>query len=171
MNSRRRTKDSSSPPPPESGRRSGEESKRPTTSVPPRSGARAARQRPRILVADSRQDVRAWVRPALDALRPEIVELDSCKGLELALFGPTSVDLVVTSSQLGDGSTLQVLARARARGAKTPFIVHTSFQRNLLRVFVSDTQGTVLSSRVVDAENLADLATRLIKELHAEPSV
>jgi hypothetical protein len=42
-------------------------------------------------------------------------------------------------------------------------VVVTSIHQCLLRVFVSDAEGTVLSSRVVDGDNLRTLASNLIE--------
>ena len=126
----------------------------------PRSGP--APRPPRILVADPDQQVRDWLRRPLSQLAADVCEAKS--GLELEAFlrqkGP--FDLVITNAQLPAQSGLQVLARARAQGKMTPFIVVTSIYQTLLRVFVSDAEGTVLSSRMVDGENLTVLASTLI---------
>ncbi len=159
MNPRRRPRPSAAP-----AGKSGEHSLRRPTTAPPQSGERTARVGPRVVVVDSRAEVRHWIRPALAGAHAEIIEASTCAQLDTALTSRPTVHLVITASQLSDGSALQVLARARAAGSKTPFVVHTAFHRNLLRIFVSDADGTVLSSRVVDSDNLAALAERLIED-------
>ncbi len=82
--------------------------------------------------------------------------------LERLLGEDGPFDLVITSSQLPQQSGLSVLTRVRSRGLTTPFVVVSSVHDSLMRVFVSDAEGTVLSSRVVDPENLRTLALNLV---------
>jgi len=56
-----------------------------------------------------------------------------------------------------------VLAKARSGGSRASFIVYTSLDGTWLRVFVSDVDNTVLSSRVVSLEGLAHLAGGLLE--------
>ena len=118
---------------------------------------------PRILLADRDPAIRSQIKPILRGLRAEISETDSGEHLERLLKHDGPFDLVITNAQLPAQSGLQVLARCRADGVRTPFIVVTSVHRLLLRVFVSDAEGTVLSSRMVDGDNLATLAESLIE--------
>ncbi len=135
----------------------------PSTSSPPASGERE-KSLPRILIADADPSVRAWLRPVLSRVRSDILEVSSGTELELQLMSTAGAALVITNAQLPSGTGLQALARARATGNSTPFIVFTSLQKHLLRVFVSDAAGTVLSSRVVDADNLVALAEGLLTQ-------
>lgn len=115
-----------------------------------------------MLVGDADPEVRRQLVMHLSPLRPSVYEADSGTRLdELLKSGP--FDLVVASAQLPMVTGLSVLARARSRGDKTPFIVVTSHHALVLRVMVSDDSGTVLSSRVVDGENLATLAKNLVE--------
>lgn len=118
---------------------------------------------PRILLADRDPDIRNRIKPILHGLSASVDETDSGQHLEELLRGSGPFDLVITNAQLPVKSGLQVLARCRADGVRTPFIVIQSTHELLLRVFVSDAEGTVLSSRMVDSENLATLATSLIE--------
>ncbi|MEZ4369387.1 MAG: response regulator [Polyangiaceae bacterium] len=127
----------------------------------PQSGPRPAR-RPRVLIADADVVARGWLKPIVAHLDAEIVEVGTGLELQLMLTRKGPFDLVITNARLPAPSGLQVLATVRAAGSSTPFIVVTSFQQNVLRVFVSDAEGTVLSSRVVDADNLGVLARNLI---------
>lgn len=118
---------------------------------------------PRILLADRDPVVRSQIKPILHALRADVSEAESGQHLEDLLRDQGPFDLVITNAQLPVRSGLQVLARCRADGVRTPFIVVTSVHQLLLRVFVSDAEGTVLSSRMVDGDNLATLAGSLIE--------
>lgn len=117
----------------------------------------------KIAVAEADAKTRAWLRPVFVPLEASIHEAEDGAQLEELLEREGPFDLVVTSSQLPVQSGLQVLARARSRGLLTPFVVLTSIHQYLMRVFVSDAEGTVLSSRVVDGDNLRTLAARLIE--------
>lgn len=121
----------------------------------------SAKKRPRILLADSdpSNHERFWIR--LAALG-EVTEAKNGNEIEDALIARGPFHVVVASAKLPEPSALQVLARVRRVGIKTPFIVVSSVHQNHLRVFVSDTEGTILSSRMVDANNLAMLVTSLI---------
>lgn len=118
---------------------------------------------PRILLADRDPAIRNQIKPILRGLRAEVSETDSGEHLAQMLRHEGPFDLVITNAQLPVQSGLQVLARCRADGVRTPFIVVTSVHQLLLRVFVSDAEGTVLSSRMVDSENLETLAGGLIE--------
>lgn len=118
---------------------------------------------PRIVIAEADERTREWLRPVLLPLGGRVVEAADGAELERLLDSDGPFDLVITSSQLPIQSGLSVLARARSRGVSTPFVVVTSVHANMLRVFVSDAEGTVLSSRVVDADNLRTLAMNLIE--------
>ncbi len=108
--------------------------------------------------------MRERLRPVLRRLDADIAEADTGDRLEHLLRHEGPFDLVVANAQLPSLSGLQVLARSRSDGIQTPFIVVTSVHGLLLRIFVSDTTGTVLSSRVVDPDNLAVLAENLMKQ-------
>jgi DNA-binding response OmpR family regulator len=118
---------------------------------------------PRIIIAESDATTRGWLRPALVGLAAQIHEASDGNELERLLDSAGPFDLVITAAQLPIQSGLQVLARARSRGVMTPFVVMTSVHESLLRIFVSDAEGTVLSSRVVDRDNLRSLALSLIE--------
>lgn len=138
---------------------------KPSTS-PPASGERS-KGRTRLVIGDADPSVLQWLRGVLTPLGAEVVEVGSGTELELHLAS-NPADLVITNSQLPSGTGLQALARARASGDTTPFIVYTSLQKELLRVFVSDASGTVLSSRVVDSENLVALAEGMLNQRRSE---
>jgi DNA-binding response OmpR family regulator len=117
---------------------------------------------PSVAIADGDRATRAWLKPLLGLPGARIQEVEDGDALERLLQESGRFDLVITSSTLPVRSGLSVLARARCRGSTTPFIVVTSVHGNLLRVFVSDADGTVLSTRVVDGDNLRNLAQNLI---------
>lgn len=118
---------------------------------------------PKIVIAEADANMRAWLGPVLAPLGARVVEAKDGVELEQLLERQGPFDLVITSSQLPLQSGLSVLARVRGRGVATPFVVVTSVHQFLLRVFVSDAEGTVLSSRVVDGDNLRTLASNLIE--------
>jgi CheY-like chemotaxis protein len=130
------------------------------------SGGRRSGRAPRsvrIALADPDTKVRDWLRIPLSRLTANISEAASGPELEGLLRDEGPFDLVITNAQLPGGrSGLQVLARLRSSGSPTPFIVLTSIHNESLRVFVSDAEGTVLSSRVVDPQNLVGLAASLM---------
>lgn len=117
----------------------------------------------KVLVADTSSDARDTLERVLSTLGPqEVVHAGSAKEFE-RLFETAPYDLVVCRSVLGQLSGLQVLARARTGGSRASFIVYTSLDGAWLRVFVSDVDKTVLSSRVVSLEGLAHLAGGLLE--------
>jgi CheY-like chemotaxis protein len=131
----------------------------------PVSGGRRSGPAPRnvrIVLAESDEKVRDWLRRPLARLTANVREAETGSELEAVLLEDGPFDLVITNAQLPGQSGLQVLARLRARGESTPFIVVTSIHESLLRVFVSDAEGTVLSSRMVDPQNLVALASSLM---------
>jgi CheY-like chemotaxis protein len=141
----------------------------PTEDPPSGTGARylsaleAKSMMPKIVIAEADANMRAWLGPVLAPLGARILEAKDGVELEQLLERQGPFDLVITSSQLPLQSGLSVLARVRGRGVLTPFVVVTSVHQFLLRVFVSDAEGTVLSSRVVDGDNLRTLASNLIE--------
>lgn len=128
------------------------------------------RNNARILVADADETSRLWLVNTLSQLGAQVVEVTNGKELQHQLTREGSFSLVVTQARLPAPSGLQVLANTRAARSTTPFIVITSFQRNLLRIFVSDAEGAVLSSRVVDSSNLTEVARGLLRGSNAEQS-
>jgi DNA-binding response OmpR family regulator len=135
----------------------------------PVSGGRRSGPAPRnvrIVLAEADEKVRDWLRRPLSRLTVNVREATTGPELEALLREEGPFDLVITNAQLPGGqSGLQVLARLRARGEVTPFIVVTSIHESLLRVFVSDAEGTVLSSRMVDPNNLVALASSLMPRI------
>ena len=118
----------------------------------------------RILLADADSASRAKLRPRLAALATEVHESSSGQSLESALLEGGPFNVVVASARLPEPSALQVLARVRRHGLRTPFIVVTSVHGGLMRCFVSDTEGTVLSSRMLDHDNLSTLISEMLDE-------
>lgn len=113
---------------------------------------------PIILLSDADEARRAMVKAALQRLSQcPVTELATPDDLERELER-RSASLVIASARLGDSSALQSLARARSAGFHAPFIVYTALSGALMRVLVNGGDGTVLSSRVVDLTNFADLA-------------
>lgn len=131
------------------------------------SGPPSLRPRRKLLLADRAHGLREQLAPVLRRLGAEIVEATSGEQAETLARSQEPFDLVITNAQLPSLSGLQVLARARAHGVPSPFIVVASVHDTLVRVFVSEATGAVLSSRVVDLENLAELASGLMKSVPA----
>lgn len=127
----------------------------------PASGFRATPQL-RVLVAEPSAAAREWLAPIVRKVGGHMVEVETGLELQLALTR-SSYDLVFTHARLSAPSGLQVLASARAAGSTVPFIVSTSFHQGSMRVFVSDQEGTVLSSRVLNAEQLTLLMEGLLR--------
>lgn len=117
-----------------------------------------------VLLADPDPAVRGWIQPAL-SLRcgPRIQWVSSVTSLERALLGGECVSLVVANAKLGAESSLRTLARVRSQGCSVPWIVYTAFAENLMRILLSDVNGEVLSSRVVDLANLAEIGNRMAR--------
>lgn len=117
-----------------------------------------------LLVADTSSEARATLEQALAPIGPRVViHAEDGDELERVFFGQGPHDLVVCRAVLGARSGLQILAKARACGTAASFIVYSSLEGPWLRVFVSDAQGTVLSSRVVSLEGLAHLAGGMLE--------
>ena len=131
-----------------------------------RSGKDTQNGHRRILLADADSENRQSLKPSLESLGAELKEASTGEELEHALLREGPFHCVVASARLPEPSALQVLARARRHGVRTPFIVVTSVHGKLLRIFVSDAEGTVLSSRMVDGGNLSMLVASLIEADH-----
>ena len=117
----------------------------------------------KVLVADPSVDARETLANVLSSLGPQRVS-HACTAQEFeALFMNDAYDLVVCRALLGPRSGLKVLARARSGGSRASFILYTSLDGAWLRIFVSDMANTVLSSRVVSLEGLANLAGGLLE--------
>jgi hypothetical protein len=124
-------------------------------------------RRAKILVAILEDTLAARVRSALRGTDADLVSLQPGDQLEDALRVHGPFELVMASAQLGRESSLQSLARIRQAGNSTPFLVLGQTQGETLRVFVSDGEGVVLSSRMLNAENLARLATEYVTSKRA----
>ena len=128
-------------------------------TVEPVKQARAPRVPYIVLLADPDPDVRSRIAASLGALGPHVAtHAKDADELERIFFEQGPYDLVVCRSMLGTVSGLDVLAKARRRGRKASFIMYSSLDGPWLRVFVSDAEATVLSSRVVSLDGLAQLA-------------
>ena len=130
----------------------------------PRSSRRTGRAPFAVLIADTSEDSRSTLAQALTSLGPQAVsQAADCDELERLFFDEGPYDLVVCRALLGARSGLQVLARARSAGKRASFIVYSSLDGPWLRVFVSDAESTVLSSRVVSLEGVAQLAAGMLE--------
>jgi DNA-binding NtrC family response regulator len=116
------------------------------------------------LVADTCGDARQTLANVLSRLGPQdVVHAGTAQEFERLFENHGPYDLVVCRALVGQRSGLQVLAKARSGGSRASFIVYTSLDGAYLRVFVSDVDNTVLSSRVVSLEGLAHLAGGLLE--------
>lgn len=131
------------------------------------SALRSATARPyAVLLADTSGEARQLLEGALTPLGPQsVTHVEDGDELERLFFEKGPYDLVVCRALLGARSALQVVARARSLGRRASFIVYSSLDGPWLRVFVSDSEGTVLSSRVVSLEGLAHLAEGMLEAL------
>jgi CheY-like chemotaxis protein len=117
-----------------------------------------------VLIADTSHDARASIEKALRNLGPqEVRHATDGDELERIFFDEGPFDLVVCRALLGARSGLQVLAKARSGGRRASFIVYSSLDAAWLRVFVSDAESTVLSSRVVSLDGLSELAAGMLE--------
>jgi hypothetical protein len=116
------------------------------------------------LVADPSGDARETLANVLSGLGPQRVShACSAQEFERLFVNDGPYDLVVCRALLGPRSGLTVLAKARSGGSRTSFILYTSLDGAWLRIFVSDMANTVLSSRIVSLEGLANLAGGLLE--------
>jgi DNA-binding response OmpR family regulator len=116
-----------------------------------------------VLIADTNREARDKIESALVNLGAQVVtHAETADELEHAFFKRGPYDLVVCRAVLGGQSGLQVLAKARTAGKRASFIIYSSLDTQWLRVFVSDAEATVLSSRVVSLEGLANLADGML---------
>jgi DNA-binding response OmpR family regulator len=83
--------------------------------------------------------------------------------LERALLDSGPFDLVVASAWIVGPTGLQVLAKARVRHIRTPFVIVTSLSGDAVRIMVSDGGRAAVSSRVVDPESFVALALGLLR--------
>jgi DNA-binding response OmpR family regulator len=122
----------------------------------------------RVLLADAEAARGAPLERCLaDLVSTSVVRVETRPQLEQALQAG-DFDLVVTASRLGPESALQSLARVRSGGDQTPFIVYSALHASLMRVLVSDTEGALLSSRVVHLSDLLETASALIERRGAQ---
>lgn len=130
----------------------------------PRTSPRVARAPYSVLIADTSAESRTTLEHALASLGPQkVVHAENGDELERMFFDEGPHDLVVCRALLGARSGLQVLARARTAGKRASFIVYSSLDGPWLRVFVSNGENTVLSSRVVSLEGVAQLAAGMVE--------
>ena len=101
--------------------------------------------------------------PALAAVGARVRQVRSGAELERVLGREGPFDLVVSAAQLPDKTGLCVLADARATGITAPFVVVVAAYYPRLRVLVSQTGGNVLSSRMLDQNNLVALAREMMR--------
>jgi CheY-like chemotaxis protein len=117
-----------------------------------------------VLIADTDPEARRVIERSLSALGPKtVVHAVDGDELEHEFFNKGPHDLVVCRALLGARSGLQVLARARSTGRRASFIIYSSLEGPWVRVFVSDAEATVLSSRVVSLEGLSHLAEGIVR--------
>jgi DNA-binding NtrC family response regulator len=118
--------------------------------------------RPRILVADDDDAMRALVRDILRTLAADFDEAAS--GLELitclAERGPYA--LVITDVRMPWMSGVQGVIAARHAGLAIPFIVMTAFGNAAVQHIVDAMQGAVLLSKPFSADELRATAARLL---------
>ncbi len=117
----------------------------------------------RLLLASHDSRAFVWLEPSLTALNVEVLTAESGGELERTLFQGGPFDLVVASAQIAGPSGLQVLAKARTHGIRTPFIIIMSYHGELVRVMVSDVSNATLSSRMVDMPNFVALAMNFVR--------
>jgi DNA-binding response OmpR family regulator len=129
----------------------------------------STRRRRRALLAQDSRAAWSWLEQALSASGVEIRAVATGEELQRLLEQEGPFDLVVTGANLPDRTGLGVLAHARALHIRTPFVVVVSARAPRLRIMVSDSTENVLSSRVVDPENLVSLATALMRREHSLP--
>lgn len=125
---------------------------------------RTARAPYSVLLADTDPEALSVIERALAPLGPQRV-LRAADGdeLERLFFAKGPHDLVVCRAVLGARSGLQVLAKARSSGRRASFIIYSSLDGPWLRVFVSDVDAMVLSSRVVSLDGFSHLANGILR--------
>jgi len=138
-----------------------------TTLAEPASPQAEAVHRLLLTAHDSR--VLGWLEPSLTALEVDLSVVRSGVELERTLFHGGPFDLVVASAQVAGPSGLQVLAKARTQGIRTPFIIVMSFHGDHVRVMVSDVNSATLSSRMVDVQNFVALALSFVRPNRPSP--
>ena len=118
----------------------------------------------KVLVADTSGDARETLTNVLSSLGPQrVVHACTAQEFERLFVDDGPYDLVVCRALLGPRSGLKVLAKARSGGSRASFILYTSLDGAWLRIFVSDMANSVLSSRIVSLEGLANLAGGLLE--------
>lgn len=139
-------------------------------SLPPRSTARPRLPggEPVRLLLGAPETAQSELRRALQGIADVVVECRRADDVERHAIA-TPIDVAVCFAQLEGGSTLQVLARLRGEGHRLPFVVVTAQHGRVFRVMVSDSSGTVLSSRVLDPQNLGILVAGLVESHRTAP--
>jgi DNA-binding response OmpR family regulator len=123
----------------------------------------------RLLLTAQDSRVLGWLEPSLAALDVDVSVVASGVELERTLFQGGPFDLVVASAQVAGPSGLQVLAKARTQGIRTPFIIVMSFHGDHVRVMISDVNSATLSSRMVDVQNFVALALGFVRPNRPSP--
>lgn len=118
----------------------------------------------KVLLADTSGDARQTLTNVLSSLGPQrLVHACTAQEFERLFVDDGPYDLVVCRALLGPQSGLKVLAKARSGRSRASFILYTSLDGAWLRIFVSDMENAVLSSRIVSLEGLANLAGGLLE--------
>jgi DNA-binding response OmpR family regulator len=132
-------------------------------ALPGRNGQ--ARKQPVRRIVLTNRDVRVleWLHRALRASDVDILLAENGVELERALLDGGPFELVVATAWIAGPTGLQVLAKARVRGIRTPFVIVTSLSGDSARLMVSDGGHAAVSSRVVDPEGFVSLVLGLMR--------
>jgi DNA-binding response OmpR family regulator len=99
----------------------------------------------RILIVDDDEDMRCWMRLAVERLGAVVREAATGSGALRWLADEGPFDLVITDVRIPLPDGIEVLARARSLGIDSPFLVITAFSDRALRERVAGfTASTVL---------------------------
>lgn len=117
-----------------------------------------------ILLAEPAESIRTWMELALGDTLTAAVQVVDGDALRQSLLSGGSVDVVIANARIPAPSALQVLAQARAIGVHVPFIVVRGFHGRGLHVFVGETDGSRLVSRVVSPDDFRATVSQLMNE-------
>jgi len=125
--------------------------------------ARAGDQRPKVLLATTSPWVRRVIEPVLLGLSVDYQKASDGPAIAQALLDSHQYRLVVADVSLPKSSGLSVMASARSRGHKVPFVIVQSSHDSLLRVVIGGGPQGVLTTRVVNESRLAELFRSLLE--------
>ena len=123
-----------------------------------------AGRRPRVLVVDDDDDMRALVASALSSDGYRVTEArDGSDALDMMRITGRVPDAIVTDVCMGDVSGLSLLAALRDEGCMTPIIVMTAFGDEQVRGEALRLGADAIFDKPIDIEDLRIVVMNVLR--------